>query len=119
MNTENQEVKQIEISMETAKANIESMEALLRLTKNKDFKKLVEVGYFEKEASRTVLMLADPSTDVIIAGQPSIKEGLEKQIIAIGQLRQYFVRIMQKGRMSERSLVNDQETHAELLKEEV
>jgi len=45
-----QQIEQIELSIEAAKANVEKMEALLRLIDNKDFKKIIDDGYFKDEA---------------------------------------------------------------------
>ena len=112
MNETQQQIEQLEISMDGAKENIAKMKSLLNLTKNEDFKKVIEEGYFEKEASRTVLLLADPN----MQGEEEQK-ALQNQITAIGHLRQYFTGIMQIGRMSENALSADEATHAELLAE--
>lgn len=109
-----QQIEQIELSMEHAKENISKMESLLTLTKNKDFQRIIEEGYFEKEASRAVLLKADPNMQ-----DDESQKALSNQIIAIGYLRQYFTTIMQVGRMSENALEADEQTHAELLAEGV
>ena len=107
-----QQIEEIEISIEQARESIAKMEALLNLTKNKDFKLVIEEGYFEKEASRCVLLKADPN----IQDEASQKM-LDNTIIAIGYLRQYFTTVMQLGRMAQHSLAADEETKQELLAE--
>lgn len=111
MNNEEQ-LENIEISIEQAKKAIDMMESLLKLTKNKDFKKVINEGYFEKEASRLVLLKADPSMQ-----SPEDQRLLDNSIIAIGFLRQYFSAVIQMGRMAERSIANDEVTREELLGE--
>jgi len=109
-----QALEQIELSIGQAKANIEKMEALQRLTANKDFEKIVLEGYFEKEASRLVLLKAEPA----VQGADEQSQ-INKSIDAIGYVRQYFNTIMQFGRMSERALLEDEKTREELLSEQI
>lgn len=106
------QIEEIEISIEQAKSTISTMESLLKLTKNRDFKKVVLEGYFEKEASRLVLLKADPSLQ-----KDEDQNQIMNQINAIGYVRQYFNTIMQLGRMAERSLEADENTREELLGE--
>lgn len=113
MQTENEaQIEQIEINMERAEGNVSVYKALQRLTDNKDFKRIVLEGYFKDEASRVVLLKADPSVQDM-----EQQISLDNQIIAIGQLRQYFHTITQIGRMSEHAIVEDSKTHEELLEE--
>src|SRR6056300_939800 len=107
-----QQIEQIELSIEAAKANVEKMEALLRLIDNKDFKDIIDDGYFRDEAARVVILKADPEMQ-----EAKYQDQLDKSIVAIGQLRQYFRSIMQMGRMAERSIRDDEETRQELLAE--
>jgi len=109
-----QQIEQIELSIEAAKANVEKMEALLRLIDNKDFKDIIDDGYFRDEAARVVILKADPEMQ-----EAKYQDQLDKSIVAIGQLRQYFRSIMQMGRMAERSIRDDEETRQELLAEAV
>lgn len=110
--TNEEQIENIEISIEQAKKAIDSMNSLLKLTKNKDFKKVINEGYFEKEASRLVLLKADPSMQ-----SPEDQRLIENSIIAIGFLRQYFSAVIQMGRMAERTLASDESTREELLSE--
>lgn len=114
MNTNEEQIEAVELSMEQAKSSISKMNALQRLTNNKDFIEIVTEGYFEKEASRIVIMKAEPA----MADVPS-QQQLMKMIDSIGSLRQYFIAISRAGQMAVRALEDDQKTHEELLEEGV
>lgn len=109
-----QDLESIELSIEQAKVNIDLMECLSRLTSNKDFIKVIQTGYFEKEPSRLALLKADPSQQA-----DHSQTTIVKQIDSIGFLRQYFVAVMQIGRLSQRAIVDDEQTKQELLAEAV
>ena len=113
MSTE-EDLESIELSIDQAKTNIELMNALSRLTTNKDFIKVIQTGYFEKEPSRLALLKADPSQDSDVC-----QDRIIKQIDSIGLLRQYFIAIMQIGRLSQRAMTDDEQTKEELLAEAV
>ena len=113
MNTEEQ-INAIEIGIDQAKEKVNDMEALQRLTKNKDFIQIITEGYFEKEASRVVLMKALPSMV-----DDESQNFCNKSIDAIGVLRQHFSAVMQMGAAAERSITSDQVTREELLAEGV
>ena len=114
MGTKDQDVEQVEINIEQAKAMIDNMKALERLTANKDFNNLIIEGYFKEEASRLVLLRADPSFSA-----PNMQADLLKAIDAIGQFKLYCNTIMGMGRTAERSLEADEQTLEELLAEAV
>lgn len=110
----NDEVEQIELSIQEAKKNVNKMQALLRLIDNKDFQVVLDDGYFRDEASRIVILKADPEMQ-----KEEYQKQLDNSIIAIGGLRQYFRTVMQLGRMAERSISDDERTREELLAEEL
>jgi len=114
MNSTEQQLEQIEIGIEAAKAQVNKMEALLRLIDNKDFKTVIDEGYFKEEAARVVILKADPEMQ-----EAKYQDQLDKSIIAIGHLRQYLRTVMQMGRMAERSIKDDEQTREELLAEAV
>lgn len=101
---EEQEVQNIEISIEQANKCIETKVALERLIKNSDFNTLITKGYFENEASRLVLMKADPSME-----EDKYQKNIIKSIDGIGAFRQYLRAIIQIGTMAERDKLNAQE----------
>lgn len=105
------QLEAVELSIEQAKESIFSKDALDKLTKNDAFKKVILDGYFVDEASRLVLLNAEPS----MQGETE-QAAIQKSIIAIGYLRQYFHTIMQLGAMAERALADDELTREELLR---
>lgn len=109
-----QQIEEIEVSIAAAKSQVAKMDALLRLTENKDFKEIIDDGYFIKEASRVVLLKADPEMQ-----DAKFQKQLDDSIIAIGVLRQYFRSVIQLGRMAQRSIEDDEKTREELLAEAV
>lgn len=68
------------------------LDALNRLAKNKDFKLIIDDGYFRDEAIRAVMLKADPTQE-----SPECQEHLDKVITSIGYLRQYFRAITAEG----------------------
>lgn len=72
--------------------DIKKLDALNRLAKNKDFKLIIDDGYFKDEAVRAVMLKADPTQE-----SPECQEHLDKLITSIGYLRQYFRTITAQG----------------------
>lgn len=95
------DVQEIEISIEDAKAKIEKLDALNRLSQNKDFQNIIDTGYFVEKAAETVMIKASPEMDT-----PEKQASCVKTIDAIGELRQYFYAITQQGNMARRELEN-------------
>lgn len=54
-----QDIQEVQLTIEEAKEIIAMGDAIERLFKNRDFKKVVLEGYFEKEAVRYVKLLGD------------------------------------------------------------
>jgi len=106
-------IGQIEISIEQAKEVVDVMKKLQRLTDNQDFKDIVLDGYFLDEASRLVLIKAEPS-------QQSEKDQklINDSITAIGHFRQYLSTIMQTGKAAEHAIGADEQTIEEILAEQ-
>ena len=109
-----QQIKHIDLSIEQAKANIQRYEQLNKLASNKEFKELILDGYFRDEASRLVLLKADPN---MLGDTEQLHIG--KLIDGIGALRQYFSTIERIGEMSQRALKEHEQTREELLQEEM
>ena len=111
MNT-NEAVETIELSIKQAQVYVDKMDSIYSLIKNKDFIRVIEEGYFKEEASRLVLLKADPSMQ-----KPDDQAMINKSIDAIGYFRQYLHNTIQMGRMMEKSMLDDQETREQLLAE--
>ena len=108
------DIEQIEITLEEARGKVNSMEAVGRLLANKDFKHVIDNGYFFTEAARLVMLKADPSM-----GSPEAQRQVDNQIMAVGTFRQYLSTIIAMGRTAEMSIAADEETREELLAEEL
>jgi hypothetical protein len=108
------EIEQIEVSIDSARKDVVKMESLLRLISNKDFQGLVDTGYFVDEASRLVILRADPAMQ-----SDSLQKNIDDGITAVGHFRQYLNTVMQIGRMAEQGIKEDEETRQELLAEEL
>lgn len=113
-NVIDQQIEEIEISIEQSKKLIDMMESMKKLTDNPDFKKVIIDGYFKDEASRLVLLKAD---DTMQDDKDQMQ--IMNQINAIGYVRKYFSTIYQLGHMAERSVEADKQTREELLAEGV
>jgi hypothetical protein len=106
----NSELSQVELSIEEAQKNIDRMEALTRLRKNKDFILLVEEGYLQDEAARVVLAKAEPGLQ---GNDQQIM--LDNMITAIGYFRQYLNKIYQFGNHSKQAISEHRTTREELM----
>jgi hypothetical protein len=106
-------IENIEISIEHAQKYVNKMNSVFNLSKNKDFIDVIEKGYFEDEASRLVLLKADPNLQ-----KPDEQASILRSIDAIGHFRQYLGSVINIGRMMEKSLIDDIETRNELLAED-
>lgn len=106
-------VENIDISIEHAKKGVNKMLSVINLSKNRDFIDVIEKGYFEEEASRLVLLKADPNLQ-----KPEDQASIIRAIDAIGNFRQYLGSVIQIGRMMEKSLADDTETKYQLQQEE-
>lgn len=108
-----QQIEQIEISLEHAKKAIARMEALDRLYKNKDFQQIITEGYFRDEASRLVLLKGDVNIN------DEAERHCEKMINGIGCLRAYFQMVNHFGDQAQKALEDDHRTREELLAEQL
>jgi len=113
MNHSSDQVETINIQIEQAKRHVNKMNCVFNLSKNKDFIDVIEKGYFEEEASRLVLLKADPSLQ-----KPEDQASIIRSIDAIGNFRQYLGSVISIGRMMEKSLEEDTETYHQMLGED-
>lgn len=107
-----QDMKEIELSIEHAKANIARKDAFQSLIKNKDFKFIIEEGYFNEESTRLVMLRADYTQQ-----SEEAQKNINDQITAVGCLHQYFLAINKMGTIAEQALSADESTRTELLEE--
>jgi hypothetical protein len=89
-------VQEIELSIKEANDLVKAANALDRLRKNRDFKLLIEDGYFKDEAVRLVGLKADPGVQ-----QPEKQTKIIREIDAIGSFRNYLSTIYQRASWAE------------------
>ncbi len=111
MNQNQADLQEIEVSLETAKKSVDTFKAFERLRLNKDFQLIIEKGYFEDEAIRLV---AAKSSPLSVEDQVEV----DKDIIGVGRLRQYFIAITQHGRAQENAIKSFEDEQAAILAEE-
>jgi hypothetical protein len=114
MNEVEQNLHEIEIHVDELKKIVSQAEALQRLHNNADFKQVILSGYFEKESQRSVML----KSDINFQGADNQKQ-IDDIITGIGMLGQYFHKIFTLGEQASRDLVEDQQTHGELLQEQL
>lgn len=107
-----QELREIELDIAQADESIALLEDLMKLEKNRSFKKVILEGYFEKEAVRLVHLKADPEFQT-----EERQAELMKAIDAIGSLRNFFRAVYQIGRMAEKAKADHEEARNEIMAE--
>jgi len=105
-----QQLEQVEMTIEQAKKQIRVRGVLESLRRNKDFREIIEEGYFEKEAVRCVLLRADPNME-----DAESRTIIDNQITAIGYLRRYFAKIQWQGNQAEQALADHEQAREEIL----
>ena len=109
-----QEVRNIEISIESARACVKTADCLRRLMTNPDFKDLILEGYFKDECIRLVsLKAAHEMRD------EEHQTYLVKAMDGIGSLQQYFNVINYAADQAVRAIQDGEESLVELAQEEL
>lgn len=108
-----EQIHQVEVSIEQARKAVAMSDALRRLRDNKDFKMIIEEGYFKDEASRLVLVKAD----VNMQAEEHQRE-IDNQISAIGYLFSHFKTLFAIGTAAKNSIAADEQTLEELYNED-
>lgn len=109
-----QQLQQIEISIDQAKEAVALSSALRRLHQNKDFELVITKGFFDAEASRAVLLRADPEMQ-----SDENQKQINDIITSIGGLYGFLSKVYRVGQMAEQSMSDDQETRGEILQEQL
>ena len=105
-------IQQIESNIRQAKKVVEFGDAIERLRNNKDFKKVIIEGYFEKEAIRLVHLKADSNMQ-----SEESQKAIVAQMDAIGTLAQYLQTQGMLANMAGKVIEADEQTRDELLEE--
>jgi hypothetical protein len=110
-------LRQIELSDKEATDMVKKAEALERLYKNRDFKKVVLEGYLEQEPVRLSWLIAMPNSNPTISREDYKKDMLSK-IEAIGEFRQYLQTVFALGNQAHEALEENQNLRTEILEGE-
>jgi|TARA_B110000914_G_scaffold216160_1_gene220839 hypothetical protein len=107
-----QELQDLEDSMNDAKHFIDIKESTVKLFKNKEFKKVVLDYYFKEEAARLVMAKASSLT-------PEQKNLIDNMIYGIGALSNFFDSVLTRGMQAEQALREDENARTEILQEDL
>jgi hypothetical protein len=105
------DIEQIELSIEEAQKMVERASMARRLADNPDFKALVLEGYFEKEAARLANLISHPSLG-------ENHKHVWNDMMGIGAFRRYLSTAIQMGDLAEREIEEARETLDEIRGEE-
>lgn len=105
------DIKQVELSIEQAKALINRAEQARKLAENKEFKELILEGYFNAEAARLVHCLGDINLK-------DYQEDILRDLHGIASFKRYMQTIIMIGDNARNDLENNEATLDELRAEE-
>lgn len=108
-----EQIQAIESNIREAKKFVEQGDALERLRANRDFKKVITEGYFEREAIRLVHLKADPNMQ-----SPDSQKSIIAQMDAIGSLDQYFMAVFAQANMARKAIDSSEEMIDEIRAED-
>jgi hypothetical protein len=107
------QIQVIDANIKKAKKLTDFAGALERLQMNKDFKTVIQGGYFQDEAVRLVHLKADQNFQSADA-----QRSIVQQMDAIGALHQFFQTVFHKSNMAQKSIEADEATREEILAED-
>ena len=84
MNQYESDIHEIEVTIEHAREKVEFANAIRRLEKNADFRKVFTDGYFRDEASRLTLLLGDKNIS------DKDRDGTVISLRAVGELHTFL-----------------------------
>ena len=108
-NTTN-EIQELELSIEDANKHVAMRDAALKLTSNRDFKKLVLEGYFKETAAQLVSLTADPALK-------DKRNEISEKILAISNFRLFLQETITLGNQAESAIREAQEALDEIREE--
>lgn len=106
------EVESIELSIQAAKRDKELRDAVVRLQKNPDFKKVIVEGYFQKEALRLLELSANSRLGA------DVREDALAEAKATVRLKSYLETIIHLGNYAESTDAEREEALLDARREE-
>lgn len=107
-----QQIQEVELTIEEAKHEVEFGEAIDRLTKNPDYKKVILEGYMRDEALRLVKLTGDPNLP------PERMADVQAGIRAVGELNYFLHFGLQRAEHMRQQIAEHNATLDELREEE-
>lgn len=101
------EIEQLELAVDKAREMVERRDMVLKLSKNREFRKIMSEGYFVDEAARLVAISGE------LAHKPH-RDEIFDSIKAISHVRQYFSDIVRLGNIAENEIDSSEEYLADM-----
>jgi len=98
------DVETIELNIQEAQKFLNAADKLERLLANKDFKEIVDEGFFKEESIRLVHLKGDPHMQA-----PEKQAAIIRDIDGIASFKNYLSGIFQKANMAEQAIKADEE----------
>lgn len=97
----------VEATLEHDRIAVRKHEKLKKLLSNREFRAIVEEGYFKEEAARLVLMIGDPSAK-------HVRDEIQNALTGISYFNQYLRGIQQLGEVARNQIPENEELLDEL-----
>ena len=107
----NDEVRNIDIEIEQAKERIAMRDALVRLEKNRDFRKVVSEGFLRDFALNTVAIRGRME----FRTNQALMDSNTRKLDAVGELEEYFRNVRAHGARMDAALKEAEEIRNEIL----
>ena len=105
-------IEEVEIEIELAQRIRALRDNCAKLMQSKEFKDVIEEGYFKEEAAR----LAMAKSSLMNAEQ---KQVIDNMIYGVGALKNWLESVMRRGAEMDQAIGEQETTREELLQEEV
>jgi hypothetical protein len=110
--SDEQQLEEIEVSLEATKEHVELAECLARLKRDPDFKRIFLDKYTESYAARLVRLKGSVNMQDEVN-----QKNIDNQIHGIGQFNQYMLFIEQEGHMAKK-MIEDMEEERDAIQAE-
>lgn len=108
------QVETIRIEIEQKKEMIAIGDAIGRIIRTRDWKKVVETEFLEREPQRLVSLLAHPDMQ-----DEASQQEIKNQMLAIAYFRRFIANQLHFSELARQALPADQETEAQILADEI
>lgn len=106
------DLEEVEVQISVAKEIIALRDSYIKLSKNRNFKDVIEKAYFKEEAARLVMAKSAPIGE-------EAQKNIDNMIYGIGSLAMFFDQIVRRGNEMEQAMNDHISTREEILAEEL